>query len=130
MRAFLAAWLAGVMLPDNNLVLAPANIFVRPMAAPCSLRSCTRAANMCACVRQASVLMPSPIAACRSAVKAAAKAAGAHGCTISGAGPTCVAVVADAQVCSIIRSDNVLCRCRVAVPALPRTHYKTMQHSS
>ena len=33
-----------------------------------------------------------------SAVKAAAKAAGAHGCTISGAGPTCVAVVADAQV--------------------------------
>jgi homoserine kinase len=31
-------------------------------------------------------------------VKAAAKAAGAYGCTISGAGPTCVAVVANAQV--------------------------------
>ena len=30
-----------------------------------------------------------------SAVKAAAKAAGAFGCTISGAGPTCVAVTAD-----------------------------------
>ena len=29
------------------------------------------------------------------AVKAAAKAAGAYGCTISGAGPTCVAVVPD-----------------------------------
>lgn len=33
-----------------------------------------------------------------SAVKAAAKAGGAYGCTISGAGPTCVAVVANAQV--------------------------------
>ncbi len=32
------------------------------------------------------------------AVKAAAKAAGAYGCTISGAGPTAVAVVADAGV--------------------------------
>ena len=31
----------------------------------------------------------------RREVKAAAKAAGAYGCTISGAGPTCVAVVAD-----------------------------------
>ena len=31
----------------------------------------------------------------RSAVKAAAKAAGAFGCTISGAGPTCVAVTAN-----------------------------------
>ncbi|KAK9832295.1 hypothetical protein WJX74_005514 [Apatococcus lobatus] len=31
-------------------------------------------------------------------VKAAAKAAGAYGCTISGAGPTCVAVVSDPQV--------------------------------
>ena len=30
-----------------------------------------------------------------AAVKAAASAAGAHGCTISGAGPTCVAVVPD-----------------------------------
>ncbi|KAK9865182.1 hypothetical protein WJX84_002731 [Apatococcus fuscideae] len=30
-------------------------------------------------------------------VKAAAKAAGAYGCTISGAGPTCVAVVSDPQ---------------------------------
>jgi homoserine kinase len=32
------------------------------------------------------------------AVKAAAKAAGAYGCTISGAGPTAVAVVADPGV--------------------------------
>ena len=33
-----------------------------------------------------------------AAVKAAAMQAGALGCTISGAGPTCVAVVADAAV--------------------------------
>lgn len=33
-----------------------------------------------------------------SAVKAAAKAAGAYGCTISGAGPTCVAVASSQAV--------------------------------
>jgi homoserine kinase len=33
-----------------------------------------------------------------AAVKAAAKAAGAYGCTISGAGPTAVAVVSDPGV--------------------------------
>ncbi len=34
-----------------------------------------------------------------SAVKAAAKAAGAYGCTISGAGPTCVAVAGSQAIC-------------------------------
>ncbi|CAG9464755.1 unnamed protein product [Pedinophyceae sp. YPF-701] len=37
------------------------------------------------------------------AVKKAAKAAGAYGCTISGAGPTCVAVVPNEQVAEEVR---------------------------
>jgi len=45
---------------------------------------------------------------CRE-VKAAAKAAGAYGCTISGAGPTCVAVVAD-QVLSPVVTLQAFCR--------------------
>jgi len=66
----------------------------------CNLRvmCCRGGAYLC----QASLLMPCRV--CRSAVKAAAKEAGAHGCTISGAGPTCVAVVADAQVGFITHS--------------------------
>lgn len=42
--------------------------------------------------------MRAPLIPGMAAVKAAAKAAGAFGCTISGAGPTAVAVVSDAEV--------------------------------
>ncbi len=55
-----------------------------------------------------------------SAVKAAAKAAGAHGCTISGAGPTCVAVVDDSQVRRVTHSAEIHhdpAACIVALPA-------------
>ncbi len=52
------------------------------------------------------------------AVKAAAKAAGAYGCTISGAGPTAVAVVDNRATGEKVGGQGGACACPESMPWL------------